>query len=290
MNFDVDNENLKGKKVYRILLISFFSIVLIIAVYASLRRTAARFSRDFMSPFLRFVTVSEDTAHFAAQLAKPKKQLAAEVRILQDKVLLLESKKHVLKNLEEENKVLRALLKLPPAPGFLPVSAEISGRTAPLWRERFVINRGWSDGIAVGNAVAAPDQSGNIVLVGRVIEISAGSAVVATVFSGDCRLSVIIESDTVAGGMEVLKEKQLPVVRYLPIGGDYQANVRVVTSGIADDTPAGIPVGTVVSRGNDLPPAIIRDQLYAELTVAPMVRIDTVRTVIVFTKKSEAVR
>ena len=288
MNFDIDNENLKGKKIYRILLCIFAGIILIAAVYTSLRRTAARFSRDFMSPFLRIVTVTENNTYLAAQLAKPKRQLASEVQILQNRVLLLESKNHVLKNLESENRVLRALLKLPQTPGFQPVTAEISGRTAPLWRERFVINRGWSDGLNVGNAVATPDHSGNIVLVGRIIEISAGSAVVATVFSGDCRLSVVVETDTSAGGMEVLKEKDLPVVRYLPIGGDYQDNARVLTSGIADDTPAGIPVGTVLSRGKDQPPAIIRDQLYAELSIRPMVNIDTVRTVIVFTKKSEA--
>ena len=287
MNFDVDNENLKGKKIYRILLFSFIGVILIAAVYVSLRRTAARFSRDFMSPFLRIVTLTEDTAFFAAQLSKPKKQLALEVQNLQNRVLLLESKNHVLKNLEDENKVLRALLKLPPAPGFQPVTAEISGRTAPFWRERFVINRGWSDGVGVGNAVVTPDQVGNIVLVGRVIEISAGSAVVATVFSGDYRVSVKVETDSSTGGMEVLKEKALPVVRYLPIGGDYQPNTRVLTSGIADDTPAGIPVGIVVSRGKDVPPAVIRDQLYAELTIAPLIRIDTVRTVIVFTKKKE---
>ena len=67
MNFDVDNENLKGKKIYRILLFSFIGVILIAAVYVSLRRTAARFSRDFMSPFLRIVTLTEDTAFFAAQ-------------------------------------------------------------------------------------------------------------------------------------------------------------------------------------------------------------------------------
>ena len=151
-----------------------------------------------------------------------------------------------------------------------------------------MINRGWSDGVGIGNAVVTPDQVGNIVLVGRVIEISAGAAVVATVYSGDCRVSVKVETDSSTGGMEVLKEKALPVVRYLPIGGDYQANARVLTSGIADDTPAGIPVGTVISRGKDLPPAVIRDQLYAELTIAPLIKIDTVRTVIVFTRKNEA--
>ena len=218
MNFDIDNENLKGKKIYRILLCIFAGIILIAAVYTSLRRTAARFSRDFMSPFLSMVTVSEDGVFYAAQLTKPKKQLAAEVQTLQERVLLLESRNHALKNFEEENRMLRALLNLPETPGFKPVTAEISGRTAALWRERFVINRGWSDGIGVGNAVVAPDAAGNIVVVGRVIEISAGTAVVATVYSGDFRLSVVVETDTSAGGMEVLKEKENPVVRYLPIG------------------------------------------------------------------------
>lgn len=290
MKFDTENETLKGKKVYRILLIVFIGIILLAAVYTSLRRTAARFSRDFMSPFLRMVTVTEDGAFYAAQLAKSKKKLAAEVQTLQNRLLILESRNHNLKNLESENKTLRAMLKLPPTRGFKPITAEISGRSAPLWRERFVINRGWSEGVEIGNAVAAPDDAGNIVLAGRVIEISAGSAVVATVFSGDCRLSVIVETDSSTGVMEVLKEKDLPVVRYLPIGGDYQDNARILTSGIADGTPARIPVATVVPRGKDLPPAIIKNQLYAELNVNPFISIDTVRTVVVFTKKERAAK
>ena len=286
MNFDMNDENLKGKKIYKILLFSFIGMILLAAVYASLRRTAARFSRDFMSPFLRTVTVSENEIFYAAQMMKPKKQLAAEVQLLQERNLVLESKNHALQALQEENRALRALLKLPDAPGYEPVTAEISGRTAAQWRERFVINRGWSDGIRVGNAVVAPDDAGNIVMAGRVIEVSGGTAVVATVFSGDCRLSVIVEADKSTGGMEVLKETSLPVVRYLPIGGKYQDYGKILTSGIADDTPAGIPVATIAPRGEDLAPEIIRDQLYAEVNVSPLIRIDSIRTVIVFTKKS----
>ena len=290
MNMDMNDENLKGKKIYRILLFIFLGIVLLVAVYASLRRTAARFSRDFMSPFLRTVTVTEDGVFYAAQLAKPKKQLAAEVQTLQERNLILEAKIRTLQNLQTENRTLRALLKMPESPGFTPVTAEISGRTAAQWRERFVINRGWADGIRVGNAVAAPDDSGNLVMAGRVIEVSGGTAVVATVFSGDCHLSVITESDNSAGGMKVLDENTLPVVRYLPIGGKYQDYGKILTSGIAEDTPANIPVATIVPRGKDVPPAAIIDQLYAEVRVSPLIRIDTVRTVVVFTKNGDAAK
>ena len=290
MNIDLDNDKLKGKKIYRTLLFFFLGIVLLVAVYASLRRTAARFSRDFMSPFLRAVSVTEDGAFFAAQMAKPKKQLASEVLTLQERNLILESKNHALKNLESENRTLRALLKLPATPGYTPVTAEISGRTAAQWRERFVINRGWSDGVRVGNAVVAPDDSGNIVMAGRVIEVSGGTAVVATVFSGDCHLSVIVESENVTGGMRVLDESKLPVVSYLPVGGNYQDHAKILTSGIAEDTPAMIPVATIVPRGKDVPPAEIIDQLYAEVKVSPLIRIDSVRTVVVFTKNGEHVK
>jgi len=285
MNLDMNDENLKGKKIYRILLLIFLGIILLVAVYASLRRTAARFSRDFMSPFLRTVTITENEAFYAAQMTKPKKQLAAEVQMLQEQNLVLESKNHALQALQEENRSLRALLKLPDAPEFIPVTAEISGRTAAQWRERFVINRGWSDGIRVGNAVVAPDDAGNIVMAGRVIEVSGGTAVVATVFSGDCRLSVMVETDKSIGGMEVLNEKSLPVVRYLPVAGKYQDHAKLLTSGIADDTPSGIPVATITPRGKDLPPEVIRDQLYTEVNVSPLIRIDSVRTVVVFTRK-----
>ena len=57
-----------------------------------------------------------------------------------------------------------------------------------------------------------------------------------------------------------------------------------------EDTPAKIPVATIVPRGKDIPPAEIIDQLYAQVKVSPLIRIDTVRTVVVFTKNGESVK
>ena len=167
----------------------------------------------------------------------------------------------------------------------MPIIAEISGRTPALWRERFVINRGWADGVAKGDAVAVPDKVGQLVMAGRITEISAKTAVVSTVFSGDCRLSVVVSTDGSAGGMEIPQGKSDPVVKYLPVDGDYRENAVIATSGIADGTPGGIPVATVLSRGKDVPVALVRDQIYAEINVAPLVRIDSVRMVIVFTRQ-----
>lgn len=284
MNFDFNKENFDSKKIFKVVMIFFAVIILIAAVYASLRRTSARFSRDFLSPFLQTITLSEEGVAKSAQMLKPKQKLAAEVYLLQRKNLILESQNTKLQHLEEENKTLRALLNLPPAPGFKPVIAEICGRTAAQWRERFVINRGWSDGLKVGDAVAAPDHAGSLVMAGRITEVSAHTATVSTVFSGDCKLSVMTATDGSTGGMEILKEKSNPVVRYLPLDGDYRDNGLILTSGIADRTPGRIPVAKIQPRAKDQPPALIRDQLYAEVNVIPLIRIDSVRTVVVFTK------
>ena len=285
MNQEIEQTSGNRKRTGRMILLIFAGLILISAVYGSLRRTFSRFSRDFLSPFLKTVTLTEEGAARSAQMMKPKRKLAGEVHVLQRKNLVLESRLKILGRVEEENRLLRSLLKLPEKKGYSPVIAEISGRTAPLWQEQFVINQGKVDGVAVGNAVAAPDHSGSLVMVGRVTEVSAGTAVVATVFSADCKLSVIVESDGSAGGMEVLQNRSNPVVKYLPPDGDYRNHGKVLTSGIADGTPGGIPVAEILPRENESAPAIIRDQLYAELNVKPLVRIDSVRTVVVFTVK-----
>ena len=283
--YDSENNNRNKKKICRILIFVLIGAILLMSVYGSLRRTTARFSRDFLSPFLRTVILTEEGAFRSIHMTKPKRKLAAEIHVLQRKNLILESRNQSLKQMEEENKKLRALLNLPQKTGFEPVIAEISGRTASLWRERFVINKGWADGIRKGDAVAAPDRAGNIVFTGIITEVSAGTAVVSTLFSGDCKLSVALASDGSSGGMEMLPEKDSPVVRYLPLDGDYQDQGLIVTSGISENTPGGIPVARVKSQGKEVSPAIIRDQLYAELEVVPLVRIDSLRAVVIFTKK-----
>lgn len=282
--------DLKAKKIGKISLIVFLGIILLAAVYGSLRRTAARFSRDFTSPFLQIINISEEKATELSQMAKPKRKLAAENAFLYRKNMVQEASIIALKQLEQENKTLRAILKLPKKAGYTPVTADICGRTAPLWRERFVINRGWSDGIRKGDAVAAPDKLGNLVMAGQIIEVSAGTAVAATVFSGDCKLSVVLATDGSAGGMERTPSDPQTVVRYLPIDGDYRDGALILTSGLSEGTPGGIPVAKVLSRGKDRSPALIRDQLYAELNVQPLIRIDSLRTVVVFAKESGSSR
>ena len=57
-----------------------------------------------------------------------------------------------------------------------------------------------------------------------------------------------------------------------------------MTSGVTANTPHGLPVGTVTKSANGNI-ATIRNQMYAEVEVKPLLTMDVVKYVAVYTKR-----
>ncbi len=266
-------------------------LALLGATWNSLMRFSSRVSRDFISPYLNISVKGVTAAENAALLAKPKYQLVSALTFFRQRNSELAAENAVLKRIEEENRQLRVLARLPERPGFRPVTAEIIARPSSAWREAFVINRGSDDGVAQGDAVAAAALSGRVVLAGRIQDVSAHTSVVTTLFSEACRVSVSLDSDGSSGAMEYSRGTRNPIVKYLPVSAEFKPNGAVSTSGISGDLPSGLLVGTIV-RADDGSLASVRDKITAEIEVSPLVPVNTLKFVTVFirTRRNGALR
>ena len=87
------------------------------------------------------------------------------------------------------------------------------------------------------------------------------------------------------GGLEFDPYTRVPEVKYLPADGTYAEGELVATSGLSSHTPHGLPIGQVVKSANGNI-ATIRNQMFAEVEVKPFLKLDTVKYVAVYTKRS----
>ncbi len=261
------------------------AVLILFAGYRSFRRFFSGLSRDFMSPFLNSVVRTEDKAAAASLMLSSKIRLARQLAATSRENARLAAENNTLKSLERENRALRAFLGLPRKNGYQPVFAEVLARAVSTWREGFVINRGENDGIAPGDLVVAMDDRGRFAAAGRIKEVSKRTSTVMTLFSEECHFSVILASSRHAGGLEYDPYSRVQKVKYLPADGTYAEGEQVVTSGISSYTPPGLPVGRVVKSANGNI-ATIRDQMFAEVEVRPILNPDTIQFVAVYTKRS----
>ena len=179
-----------------------------------------------------------------------------------DAILLSEllAERREFNDVKEENRQLRALLGVDAPHGWRPIRAEVIMRDPANWMLEFRISRGEQDGVSVGVPVLAGDS-----LVGRVIEVYNESALVATVASSDCRLSVFVqnsEGQSLPGvffGASRLDSgtKVECRVDFLPKDALLSPGDTVVTSGMGGQLPYGIPVGILVNDGLGRCPIII---------------------------------
>ncbi len=256
------------------------------AVYYSMRTTFSRITRDFISPYLNLPIQASD-AMLTPQtiLMNSKKELAGALLKSERENRSLRAQKAAADGLEKENRTLRALMNLNPGNYYRPVFADVIARSVPTWKERFVINRGEADGVEPGNAVLASDGKGVVAMIGQVRSVSRHTAVVVTLFSDDCRISVKLSRANRFGGLEFEGgSRSLPGVRYLPLAGDYTVGDEVVTSGISERAPAELKIGTVLPAASG---AVVesRDRIYAYATVRPYINPAEVRQVCVLVRK-----
>lgn len=128
-------------------------VLLLLAAYHTIRRTAARMSADFYYPFLKTVRGLENTYADGTLLVQNNKTLAAALIKLQKENFELTSGHAIVQDLQKENEELRRTLRLRRKHIFTPVFAEVLTRDPMTWNEQFVIDRGSDAGISEGDPV-----------------------------------------------------------------------------------------------------------------------------------------
>ncbi len=201
------------------------------------------------------------TAH--SELLEENEQLRAEGRILNARLQKLEV-------LAEENARLRSLLGSSRKIADDVIVAELLSVDQNPYRQLIEINRGSSDGVAIGHAVI--DDFG---IMGQVIHVNPQSATTILISDPEHAIPVqFVRSGTrsVAFGRGSTTQLEL---RYLPATADIDVGDELVTSGLGGRFPPDYPVARVTEINEDL----VRG--FVTVLAEPRARLDSSREVLV---------
>lgn len=201
------------------------------------------FSVIYPVQYISFKTVSA-IAYFGRSLVTLRRAQNENDRLKKE----LETHKNiasVFTELVRENRRLRDLsgFRSKSRYDFQLIPGDIISRDQSSWFNCVVVDRGYTDGIKPGKAVIASQG-----LVGRVAEV----------FPHSCKVLLIIdESSSVSVSVPRLSEigvmagrgAQDPLLKYISSTSDIRDGDIVVTSGISDYFPKGIPVGKIHESG-----------------------------------------
>jgi cell shape-determining protein MreC len=151
----------------------------------------------------------------------------------------------------EENAELRQLLELGPGPEWRCIAAPVIAWDPLSWGRRFRIGKGTDDGIRVGAVVLAGRA-----VVGRIADAGGSTAMVVTIADPACRLSVRFRDSGAVGILagrapDWQTARPLCLVDYIEHDGTPAVAEPVETSGLSQQTPAGLRVGRLTPWGAD---------------------------------------
>jgi rod shape-determining protein MreC len=199
----------------------------------------------------------------ASQALTDNAELRTQKDELQYELLVAQIRLQELNEIRRENERLRGLLNsIEEEQGYEVRVAEILSVDMEN-RQRFLINRGKSDGVFVGQALL--DAEG---IVGQVVAVSDLSAEAMLITDAEHAVPVTVERSrvkTIAEGTGDRGDLSLP---YLPNTADIQPGDRLVTSGLGGVFPRGRPVAEVTEV--HLQP----EQSFARVVARPLARLD----------------
>ncbi|UYZ85467.1 rod shape-determining protein MreC [Entomomonas sp. E2T0] len=187
-------------------------------------------------------------------------ELLAENERLKAQSLLLEQKLQKLASLTEQNVRLRELLNSTSLVDEKAVVSELIGIDPNPSTFRYLIDKGSSDGVFIGQAIL--DAKG---IMGQVIDVMPHSAWVLLITDTTHSIPIMVNRN----GLRAIATgtgEDLLEIRYVPNNEDIQVNDLLVSSGLGGNFPAGYPVAVVskIEHDNGTPFATI----YAKPTAA----------------------
>ncbi len=145
-----------------------------------------------------------------------------------------------------ENKRLTQLLALKQASVLRLVAARVIGVSSGEWTSGVIIDKGSRQGIRRGFIVLA--EAG---VVGRVVDTSATSSTVLLIRDPTMQFSALVQRSRQEGLITGTLGNTV-LLKYLPKDADIGVGDTVVTSGLTELFPKGLPVGTVVGVEEEL--------------------------------------
>ena len=234
-----------------------------------------KISADFFYPFFSFSAHVKDSMGKKTYLTKGRQELISQLFKMQKTVTELEARCRYLQNFKDENNELRRLLNIRSIPDFKYTIAEVIYRDPAKWYEQFTIAKGTDAGVENGSIVLGSIKSNSkekaqFGVIGRIGAVSKHTAVVYTILSDECQLSVKIPSNGATGilcGGERRGQKAWANIFFLPKDLEYKGESIVITSGLTPLAPGGLKIGKLINASN----TSNDDKLFAKVAVEPAV-------------------
>jgi len=213
-----------------------FSCVLLLAVIVPFTRPSLLNVLKLPLSFLQFVSDEFNGLIFYHRNMIQNAILKKEIAILRQK--LIEYDDVVL-----ENARLNALFDFKQKTSYKVIAARVVGSSVDDWSSVAIVDKGTSHGIR--NGFVAVGYKG---LIGRVIEASSRSSKVMLINDPNLSVSAVVQRSRQEGLVSGSLSGSL-VMRYLPLESDITVSDTIITSGLSQVYPKGIPIGKVVSVG-----------------------------------------
>lgn len=181
------------------------------------------------------------TYAWMSQAIADRGRLLAENEALTSQLLDAEFRLQRLEALQVENARLRELLESSASFDDRRLVAEVLSVDLDPYRQRFVLNRGLTDGVFIGQPIL--DRFG---IVGQVVDVGQWTSEAVLITDADHAIPVVVNRNglrTIAVGTGDQGRLRLP---YLTNSADIEIGDLLVSSGLGEVFPAGYPVGRVL--------------------------------------------
>ena len=193
--------------------------------------------------------------------------LKSENQLLRQKLVQMQLQAADLEERRFENQRLRGLLSLKERKKYTYVPAEVIGWNTDQRLNTIVIDVGRSDQVRKYMAVVMEDG-----VLGRIIEVGLTSSYVQLLTDRNCRISGLVQRSREQG---IIRYQSGALYMQLPLRSDVRLGDRVVTSGLGETFPSGLPIGRVgqVALGSR--------NLFKQVSITPAVELNRLEEVFV---------
>jgi rod shape-determining protein MreC len=168
-----------------------------------------------------------------------------------------------------ENTRLRGMLDFRTRSSFAVTPGEVVGSPAAPVRGTIWISAGRGPALNIGSPVITPEG-----LVGNIADRAGGLLVVRLLWNRDCRVAAIDRRSRSVGLVQWEAGPDL-TFNYVPVDGDIAVGDTIISSGMGERYPEGIPIGEVRSV------AVNPSTFFLSVAVKPFVRFETLEEVFI---------